>query len=166
MTSTPHTLPAKGPSNESLVDALTTRLRYVDLVGWTQITARAEELGLSFEDLRLLLAITTRKGPSSVSELARLSGLPLAPAYPAIHILRRHGYLREERRRYSLTAAGQELSKRSTPLIEKGSRPTSKASMTATKSGSTRRSGRRCRELRARYQRRVPNRVPKSADMT
>ncbi len=93
----------------ALVDALTMRLRRADVVGWAQITARAEELGLSFEDLRLLLALTTTNGPSSVSDLARISGLSLHGAYPAVHDLRARGYLREQRRRYSFTDEGREL---------------------------------------------------------
>jgi DNA-binding MarR family transcriptional regulator len=96
-------------STEPLVDAIATRVRNVDLIGWAQITARAEELGLSFEDLRLLLALTTRNGPSSVSDLARSSGLSLDAAYPAIHHLRGRGYVREERRQYSLSEDGREL---------------------------------------------------------
>jgi DNA-binding MarR family transcriptional regulator len=96
-------------STEPLVEAIATRLRQVDLISWAQITARAEELGLSFEDLRLLLALNTRNGPSSVSDLARLSGLSLDAAYPAIHHLRRRGYVREERRQYSLSEDGRDL---------------------------------------------------------
>jgi DNA-binding MarR family transcriptional regulator len=96
-------------SDEPLVEALANRLRSVDLVGWTQITARAEEHGLSFEDLRLLLALTTRNGPSSVSELGDISGLSLEAAYPAIHRLHGRGYLREDRRQYSLSEDGREL---------------------------------------------------------
>ena len=96
-------------STEPLVEALATRLRMVDLVGWAQISARAEKLGLSFEDLRLLLALTTMEGPSSVGDLARMSGFSLDAAYPAVHRLRGRGYLREERRRYSLTEEGREL---------------------------------------------------------
>jgi DNA-binding MarR family transcriptional regulator len=96
-------------STEPLVEALTKRLRYVDLVGWTQITARAEQHGLSFEDLRLLLALATRNGPSSVSELAGSSGLSLDAAYPAIHRLHGRGYVREQRRQYSLSEDGREL---------------------------------------------------------
>lgn len=96
-------------STDPLVDALAKRLRSADLIGWAQITARAEELGLSFEDLRLLLALTTRNGPSGVSDLASLSGLPLDAAYPAVNHLHGRGYVREERRRYSLTEDGREL---------------------------------------------------------
>ena len=70
---------------------------------------RAEELKLSFGDLRLLLALMTRDGPSSVSDLARLSGFSLDAAYPAVQQLRGRGYLREERRRYSLSEDGKEL---------------------------------------------------------
>jgi DNA-binding PadR family transcriptional regulator len=44
-----------------------------------------------------------------VSELAELAGFPLDVAYPAIHRLRGRGYLREERRRYSLSPQGREL---------------------------------------------------------
>jgi len=96
-------------STEDLAEALVTRLRHVDLVAWAHITARAEELGLSFEHLRLLLALTTRDGASSVSDLARISALPLEATYPELHDLRRRGYLHEERRRYSLTEEGHEL---------------------------------------------------------
>jgi DNA-binding MarR family transcriptional regulator len=96
-------------STEPLVEALAARLRMVDLIGWAQITARAEKLGLSFEDLRLLLALTTRNGPSSVTDLARIGGFSLDAAYPAVHHLRRRGYVREERRRYSLSEDGREL---------------------------------------------------------
>jgi DNA-binding MarR family transcriptional regulator len=96
-------------STEPLVEAIATRLRYADLIGWAQITARAEELGLSFEDLRLLLALTARNGPSTVSDLARISGLSLQAAYPAVSHLRGRGYLREERRQYSLSEDGREL---------------------------------------------------------
>jgi DNA-binding MarR family transcriptional regulator len=96
-------------STESLVEALATRLRRLDLIGWAQITKRAEELGLAFEDLRLLLALTTADGPRSVGELARISGLSLQAAYPAAHRLRSRGYLCEEQRRYSLREDGREL---------------------------------------------------------
>jgi DNA-binding MarR family transcriptional regulator len=96
-------------STEPLVEALSTRLHTVDLTGWAQITARAEELGLSFEDLRLLLAFKIRDGLSSVSDLARSSGFSLDAAYPAVHHLRDRGYVREERRRYSLSEDGREL---------------------------------------------------------
>jgi DNA-binding MarR family transcriptional regulator len=96
-------------STEPLVEALSARLRSADLIGWAQITQRAEKLGLSFENLRLLLALATRKGPSSVSDLARISGLSLEAAFPAARELRGRGYLREERRRYSLTEDGREL---------------------------------------------------------
>jgi DNA-binding MarR family transcriptional regulator len=96
-------------SSEALVEALAARLRHVDLIGWARIAARAEELELSFEDLRLLLALTIKDGPSSVSDLAGTSGLSLDAAYPAIHGLRGRGYLREERRRYSLSEDGREL---------------------------------------------------------
>ena len=105
-----NTSTSRSPSStESLVDALTQRLRYADLVGWAQITARAEERGLSLEDLRLLLALTHMNGPCSVKELAGTSGLSLDAAYPAMHHLRGRGYLREERRRYSLSEDGREL---------------------------------------------------------
>lgn len=96
-------------STDPLVEALAMRLRRADLIGWAQITARAEELGLTFEDLRLLLALSTTSGPSNVSDLARLSGFSIDAAYPAIHQLRDRGYVREERRRYSLSDDGREL---------------------------------------------------------
>jgi DNA-binding MarR family transcriptional regulator len=96
-------------STERLVEALTTRLRRADLIGWAQITARAEELGLSFENLRLLLALAVKDGPCSVSDLSRRSGLSLDAAYPAVHNLRARGYVREEQRQYSLSEDGREL---------------------------------------------------------
>ena len=96
-------------STEPLVEALVARVRRVDLIGWAQITARAEELGLSFEDLRLLLTLATKDGPTSVSDLARISGFSTDAAYPAVHRLRHRGYWREERRRYSLSEEGREM---------------------------------------------------------
>ena len=98
-------------ASDPLVDALDTRMRLADLVGWRRIATLAEESELSFEDLRLLLAFAakTGEGPAEVSELAQLAGLPLGAGYPAIHSLRRRGYLHEEHRRYSLTRHGGEL---------------------------------------------------------
>jgi DNA-binding MarR family transcriptional regulator len=98
-------------TNDSLVEVLATRLRRLDLVGWQRVTAWAEESRLSFEDLRLLLALALKKddGPVGVSELAELAGFSLDVAYPAIHSFRRRGYLTEERRHYSLSEEGQEL---------------------------------------------------------
>jgi DNA-binding MarR family transcriptional regulator len=98
-------------STDPLVEALATRLRLIDVVAWQRITTWAEQSELSFEDLRLLLALTSKMndGPAAVSELAELAGLPLDVAYPAIHRLRGRGYLREERRRYALSPQGQEL---------------------------------------------------------
>ena len=96
-------------SSDPLVEALATLLRRVDLIAWARIAAWAEKLELSFEDLRLLLALTIKDGPSSASDLAGTSGLSLDAAYPAIHDLRGRGYLREERRRYSLSEDGREL---------------------------------------------------------
>ncbi len=95
---------------DPLVEALAKRLRVMDLVGWKRIASWAEESELSFEDLRLLLALAfkTDEGPASVSELADLAGLPLDVAYRATHKLRGRGCLREERRRYSLNEQGQE----------------------------------------------------------
>jgi DNA-binding MarR family transcriptional regulator len=71
----------------------------------------AEQSDLSFGDLRLLLALALKMddGPAAVSELADLAGFSLDVAYPAIHGLRGRGYLREERRQYSLSQQGQEL---------------------------------------------------------
>jgi hypothetical protein len=98
-------------STDPLVDALATRLRLIDLVGWQRIATWAEQSELSFEDLRLLLALTTKMddGPVAVGELADLAGFSLDVAYPATHSLRRRGYLLEERRQYSLSPQGQEL---------------------------------------------------------
>jgi DNA-binding MarR family transcriptional regulator len=96
-------------SADPLVDAIATRLRRMDLVGWQRIASWAEEHDLSFECLRLLLALTIEDGPTGARELAELAGLSLHAAYPAIHSLRRSGYLREERRRYALTARGHDL---------------------------------------------------------
>jgi DNA-binding MarR family transcriptional regulator len=98
-------------STDALVEALATRLRLIDVVAWQRIAAWAEQSELSFEDLRLLLALTLKTGDGSVavSELAGLAGFSLDVAYPAIHSLTRRGYLREERRHYSLSQQGQEL---------------------------------------------------------
>ena len=96
---------------DALVEALSARLRLVDVVAWQRIATWAEEAELSFEDLRLLLALaqTMDDGPAPVSELADLAGLPLDIAYPAVHRLRGRGYLREEHRSYALSEHGQEL---------------------------------------------------------
>ena len=98
-------------STDPLVEALATRLRRMDLVGWQRLATWAEQSELSFEDLRLLLALALKvdDGPASVSELGELAGFPLDVAYPATHSLRRRGYLREERRQYSLSQEGREL---------------------------------------------------------
>jgi len=98
-------------STDPLVEALVPRLRLVDLVGWQRIAAWAEESGLSFEDLRLLLALAAKMddGPTAISELAELAGFPLDIAYPVTHRLRGRGFVREERREYSLTTEGREL---------------------------------------------------------
>lgn len=98
-------------STDPLVEALETRLRLMDLVGWRRIATYAEQSQLSFEDLRLLFAMALRRddGPVAISELADLAGFSLDVAYPAIHRLRGRGYLHEERRRYSLSEQGQEV---------------------------------------------------------
>jgi DNA-binding MarR family transcriptional regulator len=98
-------------STDPLVDVLAARLRVLDLVAWQRIATWAEESHLSFEDLRMLLALALKvdEGPATVSELAELAGFPLDVAYPATHSLRRRGYLREERRHYALSEQGQEL---------------------------------------------------------
>jgi DNA-binding MarR family transcriptional regulator len=98
-------------STDPLVEVLATRLRVLDLVGWQRIAAWAEESGLSFEDLRLLLAFALKAddGPVAVSAIAELAGFPLEIAYPATHRLRGRGYLSEEGRQYSLTEEGKEL---------------------------------------------------------
>jgi DNA-binding MarR family transcriptional regulator len=98
-------------STDPLVEALATRLRLIDLVGWQRIATWAEQSELSFEDLRLLLALALKMddGPAAVSDLADLAGFSLDVAYPATHRLRGRGYLREERRQYSLSQQGQEL---------------------------------------------------------
>jgi hypothetical protein len=98
-------------STDPLVEALALRMRRLDLVAWKRIAAWAEESGLSFEDLRLLLAlaVTMDDGPAAISDLAELAGFPLDVAFPAVHRLRGRGYLVEEERRYSLSSEGQEL---------------------------------------------------------
>lgn len=98
-------------SPDPLVEALATRVRLIDLIGWQRIAMWAEQSELSFEDLRLLLAMAMKMddGPVAVSELGDLAGFSLDVAYPATHSLRRRGYLREERRQYALTEQGQEL---------------------------------------------------------
>jgi DNA-binding MarR family transcriptional regulator len=98
-------------SPDPLVEALAARLRLVDLVAWRRIATWAEQSDLSFEDLRLLLALALKvdDGPAAVSELADLAGFSLDVAYPATHGLRERGYVREERRRYSLSQQGLAL---------------------------------------------------------
>jgi DNA-binding MarR family transcriptional regulator len=99
-------------STDPLVEALAARMRRMDLVGWKRIAAWAEQSELSFADLRLLLALAVKMdddGPAAVSELADIAGFSPDVAYPAIHRLRGRGYLREERRQYSLTEEGEEL---------------------------------------------------------
>jgi DNA-binding MarR family transcriptional regulator len=98
-------------SPDPLVEVLATRLRVLDLVAWQRIATWAEESELSFEDLRLLLALAVKMddGPAAISELADLAGFSLDIAYPATHRLRGRGYLREEGRQYSLSDQGQEL---------------------------------------------------------
>jgi DNA-binding MarR family transcriptional regulator len=98
-------------STDPLVEVLASRLRVMDLVGWQGIAAWAEESGMSFDDLRLLLALAVKMedGPAAISELAELAGLPPEAAYPTTHRLRGRGYLLEEARRYSLSEQGQEI---------------------------------------------------------
>jgi hypothetical protein len=98
-------------STDALVEVLATRLRLIDLVAWQRIATWAEQSELSFEDLRLLLALAYKMddGPATVTELAGLAGFSLDVAYPATHRLRGRGYLREEGRQYSLSQQGQEL---------------------------------------------------------
>ncbi len=101
-----------GPTapTDALVEALAARVRLVDLVGWQRIAAWAEKLELSFQDLRLLLALKLEEGPTGVSELAKLAGLSLDAAYPAVHSLRGRGYLREEDKgQYWFSEQGKEL---------------------------------------------------------
>jgi DNA-binding MarR family transcriptional regulator len=97
------------PPSDPLVEALATRSLRIDLVSWQRIAAWAERLELSFQDLRLLLALKIKAGPAAVSELADLAGFSLDAAYPAIHGLRARGYLREDQRQYSFSEQGQEL---------------------------------------------------------
>ena len=98
-------------STDPLVEALATRMRQLDLIGWRRIATWAEESGFSFEDLRLLLALAIKidDGPAAVSEVAELAGFSLEIAYPATHRLQRRGYLREEHRRFALTEEGRQL---------------------------------------------------------
>jgi DNA-binding MarR family transcriptional regulator len=96
-------------STDPLVEVLATRLRRMDLVAWQRIASWSEQVKLSFEDLRLLLALTMADGPPAATEIAELSGLPLGAVYRAIGKLRSRGYLREERRRYALTEQGDDL---------------------------------------------------------
>lgn len=96
-------------STDPLVEALAIRLRRIDLVAWQRIASWAEQFGLSFAHLRVLLAVTAADGPVAVSDLAKLAGLSLHLAYPAVHNLSGRRFLREERRRYALTEDGQDL---------------------------------------------------------
>ena len=49
-------------STDPLVEAIATRLRRMDLVAWQGIATWAEQSELSFEDLRLLLALRGEGG--------------------------------------------------------------------------------------------------------
>ncbi len=130
-------------STDPLVEALATRLRLMDLVGWQRIATWAEQSGLSFEDLRLLLALALKMddGPAAISELADLAGFSLDVAYPAIHRLRGRGYLREDRRRYSLSEQGKSSSPSWTRRTARASRHTSTSSALTTVGRSTPPSG-------------------------
>jgi hypothetical protein len=98
-------------STDPLVEVLATRLRLIDLVSWRRIATWAEQSALSFEDLRLLLALALKvnDAPVTISELGDLAGFSLDVAYPATHSLRDRGYLVEDRRQYSLSQRGHEL---------------------------------------------------------
>ena len=96
-------------SVDALVDVLATRLRTMDLIAWNRIATLAEERELSFEDLRMLLALSIMDGPAPVSEFGNLAGFSLEVAYPATHSLRQRGYLRDERRHYALSQKGEEI---------------------------------------------------------
>src|SRR5918912_4394195 len=124
-------------STDPLVEALATQLRLIDLVGWQRIATWAEQSELSFEDLRLLLALALKieDGPAAVSELGDLAGFSVDVAYPAIHSLRRRGYLREERRRYSLSQRGESSSPCWMRRTARASRHTSTHSITRSARG-------------------------------
>ena len=71
-------------STDPLVEALATRLRLIDLIAWQRIATWAEQSELSFEDLRLLLALAAKMddGPATVSDLAGLGRLPARRRLP------------------------------------------------------------------------------------
>jgi DNA-binding MarR family transcriptional regulator len=96
---------------DPLVEVLATRLRVLDLMGWQRVAAWAEQADLSFEDLRLLIALAVKRddGPTAISELAELAGFSVEKAYPVTHRLRGRGYLYEERRLYALSPEGLDL---------------------------------------------------------
>ncbi|HEX6715410.1 MAG TPA: hypothetical protein VF066_18605 [Thermoleophilaceae bacterium] len=98
-------------STDPLVEVLATRLRVIDLIVWRRVATWAEESELSFEHIRLLLALATKVDgePATVAELGALAGLALDVAYPATHSVHGRGYLLEENRHYSLTERGHEL---------------------------------------------------------
>jgi hypothetical protein len=47
-------------STDPLVEAVATRLRLIDLIGWQRIATWVEQSKLPFEDLRLLLALALK----------------------------------------------------------------------------------------------------------
>jgi hypothetical protein len=96
-------------ATDPLVEVLGTRLRTMDLVAWQRIATLAEERELSFEDLRMLLALSMMDGPAPVSEFGSLAGFSLEVAYRATHSLRQRGYLSDERREYVLSEKGNEI---------------------------------------------------------
>jgi hypothetical protein len=98
-------------STDPLVDALAGRLRLMDVICWQRIATVAEESELSFEDLRLLLALALKvdEGPAAVSDFGDVAGFSLEVAYPATHSLRQRGYLLEESRQYALSERGRDI---------------------------------------------------------
>src|SRR5215218_3124974 len=124
---------------DPLVEVLATRLRLMDLVSWQRIAACAEESELSFEDLRLLLALAFKldDGPATISDLADLAGVPLDVAYPATHRLRGRGYVREERVDTRSVRRGKSSSPSWTRPAARGSRHTSTSLVLTRPGGST-----------------------------
>ena len=71
-------------STDPLVEALATRLRLIDLVAWQRIATWAEQSELSFEDLRLLLALAFKMddGPAAGERAGRPRRLPARRRLP------------------------------------------------------------------------------------
>jgi DNA-binding MarR family transcriptional regulator len=101
-------MPQERTVPQRLIDEFEARLREVELVVGARIMASwAEAADVSLEEARLLLLLAAARGTMHARDLAGLSGIPIDDVYPALQRLAQRGDVREERRAYSLTDAGE-----------------------------------------------------------